>query len=218
MTDQENPDRIRGQWSLRLAIALCVGVIVVCISLYVAWQNAIEAPAARFQQYYTQRELKSLGAAISDYEKRFGGPPHSINDLGSTNEGSYILNARLDGDGWHRPFIFSLSGTDAVAISYGLDGKPGGFGLDCDLTSTNWAPRESRPTFQQFLYDMPTGGMIKTSIACGVLTFLLALFTIKVPPLTRPAISSFALRIILTTIAAAFVATIITGLHVPSGH
>ena len=208
----------QGPKVFRLLAALIVGLAVLCISLYVAWQNAIDAPLARMQQFYTQRELEGLGAAISEYEKRLGKAPHSINDLGATNDDSYVLNARLAGDGWHKPFIFSVSETNAVAISYGRDGKPGGVGLDCDLSSTNWSPAESRPTFQQFLYDMPTRGMIKSSFGCAALSFLLALFTTKAPPFTRSGIWRFALKIILVTVAAAFVATVITGLHVPSGH
>lgn len=217
MTDQQNPSRTRTQLGFRVAVALFVGLIVVCISMYVGWQNAVEAPAARIQQWMTQEELRSIGKAISTYQTRRGRPPQSINNLDQGGD-LLITQAQSDGDGWRRPFIFSVSGTNAIAISYGRDGKPGGLGLDCDLSSTNWAPTEARPTLQQFFYGMPTGGMIKASIACGVLVFFLALFTLRVPALTRSALLYLVLKIILITIAAAFVATIITALHVPSGH
>lgn len=205
-------------WVFRFIVASGVWAVVTGISLLVAWQNAIDAPAARIQQYLTQDELRDLAKANLDYQKKFGEPARSISDLEKMTNDLVVFDTQSDGDGWHHPFVFSVSGTNVTITSYGRDGKPGGIGLDCDLTTANWAPPEARPTFEQFVYDMPTGGMIKTSIACGGLAFLLALFTIKIPTLSRSGFLRLALRLILTTIAAAFVATIITGLHVPSGH
>jgi hypothetical protein len=45
-------------------------------------------------------------------------------------------------DGWGRPFLYSTDGAKFVITSLGRDGKPGGLGLDCDLSTTNTWPAE----------------------------------------------------------------------------
>jgi hypothetical protein len=113
--------------------------------------------------------------------------------------------------------VVSIDGTNLLATSYGRDGKPGGEGLDCDLTSLNPKPAGSLLTFKQFLSERLARGMVITCFVCGGLTFLLSLVTVKLPA-SRTGWTAAILKIGVTIIAAAFVASMIAALHIPSGH
>jgi hypothetical protein len=182
--------------------------------------NVWDATSAHPQQDLTKYELETMGETIESYRQKFHVYPRSMGDLapmltnqlGDFGPGGEFL------DGWQRPFIFLDEGTNCVVISYGRDGKAGGNGLDYDLTSKNPNPKEARPTFKQFLYEMPTGGMIKSCLACGVLAALLAAFTVKVPDFSRQGVVSLAAKLGVTAICAVMVAVFISILHIPSGH
>jgi hypothetical protein len=121
-------------------------------------------------------------------------------------------------DGWGRPLLFTVDRSNLVATSYGRDGRSGGVGLDCDLTSTNWTPSEAKPTFKQFLYAMPTGGMVTSAVVSGAFGFLIAVFVIKSEDFESENSLSFLGKLAAIVICATFIAVVITVLHVPSGH
>jgi hypothetical protein len=121
-------------------------------------------------------------------------------------------------DGWGRALLFTVNQSNLVATSYGRDGKSGGSGLDCDLTTINWKPKEARPTFKQFLYAMPTGGMVASAVASGAFGFLIAVFIIKSEDFESENFFSFVGKLAAILICATFIAVVITALHVPSGH
>jgi hypothetical protein len=220
----KNPTRQNGlRLGLRLLAALGLGAAVASISLCVSWRETFGSmDAAHPQQRLTQYYLRSIKRDISIYETTFGSAPKSSTDLLKLT--TAYLNADSDTagpplDGWHRPFLFTNTGAALIALSYGRDGKPGGQGLDFDLTTTNiFDAQARRPTFGQFLHDMPTAGMINSCFACAALTFLLACFTIKLPEINRQSLLGLAFQLLATLIAASFVASIIAGLHIPSGH
>jgi Type II secretion system (T2SS), protein G len=210
--------KAESKWVLRILAGLGVWLAVTGISLYVAWGNASNSKYTWFEQYITQRNLAIIAKAIPKYHDQFGVSPNSMGDL------MKLTNSFPDGpeggfpDGWGRPFIFSHNGTDVLVTSYGRDGKPGGKGLDCDLTSANWKPEDARPTFEQFLHGMRAGGMINSSIICGGLAFALTVFTIRIPDVNRERIVILAAKLFFTLVAASIVASFITALHIPSGH
>jgi hypothetical protein len=160
------------------------------------------------------------------YQQKHNALPRSLGQLRTTGQSlpfteDVVIVDEGKGvilDGWHRPFLCSSDGTNFLVTSYGRDGKPGGAGLDCDLTNKNRYPRESLPTFLQFVFDMEMGGIVGTCVVCGVLTFLLSLFTIKSTDLTRQGIVVLGAKIGATVIGAVIVAVIISALHIPSGH
>jgi hypothetical protein len=211
-------EETRGPIILRLLVASIVWLAVSGISLHVAWRNAGEADAARQEQYITQLQLEDIDAAITQFKQHHGATPHSIEDVLSRTNLNYWRLQGSNVDGWKRPFAYSYDGTNFLVTSYGRDGKRGGIGLDCDLTNKDWKPKQATPTFAQFLFYMPTRGMINTCIVCGGLAFLLAIFTIRVPHLHSPELFPIVLQIVATIIGALIVTVFISALHIPSGH
>ena len=57
--------------------------------------------------------------------------------------------------------------------------------------------------------------MIWSCLFCGGLTFVLALLTIKLPEINRRSLLALAFKLLVTLIAASFVASVIAGLHIP---
>jgi len=165
--------------------------------------------------------LQTFSNSIAAYQKKYHTTPASIDQLKAmTNEvpdSEYLPFEGLK-DGWRNPYIITNYGSNLVVISYGRDGKPGGTGVDCDLTSVNPHPLESVPTFSQFWANPEMGGMIKSSIICGVLAGILSLFTIRIPALNRRTLLVLALKLFLTLIGTLYITSIITAVHVPSGH
>jgi hypothetical protein len=200
----------------RIALGAIVWSIITAISLYVGWQNACKSDAARFEQYITQRYLKDIAKAVGEYRQTYGTDPTSADDLARMT--NLAFTAENNVDGWRRALVFTFVNSNLVATSYGHDGKPGGVGLDCDLTSVNWAPKEAKPTFKQFLSVMPTGGMITSAVVSGALGFLIAVFVVKSDDFEGDNFLSLIGKLAAILICATFIAVVITALHVPSGH
>ena len=112
--------------------------------------------------------------------------------------------------------LLSTNTTTLVVTSYGRDGKPGGIGLDYDLTTENPDPKEARPTFQQFLHEMPTKGMILSCFVCGGFAGLLSFLIVKIPGLSRYEMIKLAFKLVVMVLAAVFMASVIAGLHIPT--
>lgn len=211
---------IRKHLLLRLLIAGCVWLIISGISLHVAWQQANHS-IAWYQQRETQGRLKDIGKAITAYEKKFNVAPNTFEQLRTMTNDVPELEYYSDDefvDGWRRPFIFSNTGMNCLVISYGQDAKPGGKGIDCDLTSDDPYLKESSPTFAQFWSNKDCEGMIDWSFICGGLAALLSLLTVGVPDLTIRGLIILALSLCATLIGTFYVTSIITLLHIPSGH
>jgi ribosomal protein L40E len=199
----------------RISLGAVVWSIITGISLYVGWQNACDSPAARLEQYQTQRRLKEIATAVSEYRQTYAANPTSANDLAKMTNHAFEGNML---DGWGRALLFTVDRSNLVATSYGRDGRSGGVGLDCDLTSTNWTSKEAKPTFKQFLYAMPTGGMVTSAAVSGAFGFLIAVFVIKSEDFGGDNFLPFIGKLAAILICAIFIAVVITVLHVPSGH
>src|ERR1017187_5846324 len=214
----------QGHLPLRFLIAGCVWLVVSGLSIYVAWQNARESEMAWFEQWWTQSELKDINRLITQYQQKSNSVPRSLDQLRSVateSDVQFDIQFNSDGkieDGWKRPFLFSSDGTNYLVTTYGRDGKLGGIWLDCDLTSKNPKPKESLPTFGQFLDNVRVRGMIESCIVCGGLAFFLCFFTIEIPELTRRGLVFLGLKLGATIIGTFIVTSFITALHIPSGH
>jgi general secretion pathway protein G len=203
----------------RLLISAFVWLAVTGLSLCVAWQNAGDAPA-NLEQWRTQYDLRRMYQSITQYQQEFHASPNSLAQLLAMTNGVPPVEERyLSFDGWKRPFLFASDGTNCLITSLGRDGKPGGRGLDCDLTNKDWRPKSSFPTFHQFLFEMPrTGGMTMSCLLCGGLAFFLCFFKARKPELTLPGFVLAGFRLGATILGAFIVAVIISALHIPSGH
>ena len=116
-------------------------------------------------------------------------------------------------DGWDRPFLYSTDGEGFLVKSYGRDGKPGGIGLDCDLSTTAPRPEVSHPTLAQFLFDLPSEGIIWTCATAGVLVFLVCLVTTKRMDLTGKSTLDTILTLAVTAAAALGASVVMSALH-----
>jgi general secretion pathway protein G len=202
---------------LRFLIAGCVWLIVSGISLETGWRNA-QGSMAWAEQRETQLELKSLDGVITTYRQQFGSDPTNFEQMQSATNFFPWMEDHKFVDLWGHPLVFSIEGTNTIIISYGRDGKPGGVGVDCDLTTKNPKPKEAIPTLGQFWENERLHGMILTALACGALAALLSFVTVRVPNFTPRGLMVAGLSLSATFVGAVIVAGIITILHIPTGH
>jgi hypothetical protein len=154
------------------------------------------------------------------YQQETGRLPASLEDLcgmeGSDRFGLFVGDDFLDG--WRRPFIYATDGTTCTVTSLGRDGKPGGVGLNCDLTQADPDPPESRPTLHQFLFDCSTGGIVATCVFTGVIASILGWVLTKPAMLDWKGAFLLTVRLAATALGAVLVAMVLAVLHIPSGH
>lgn len=216
---EPNTGKRKGLFAFRLLTALLMGFAVICLSLDVAWQHARSSLGTRGEQWLTQWRLDELNEGMNNYRSEFNAFPHSLDQLkAATNNMQRFNNEEAFVDGWKRKFVYSFEGTNGVITSYGRDGKPGGEGLDYDLENLNSEPKASKPTFYQFIFDMPIRKVITSCLAVGGIVFLLCFFTIKKPDLSRAGIVTLMVHLVIIFAGAWFVAGVISVLHLSSGH
>lgn len=192
-------------------IAILVALVIFGISLKTAWRQSSHS-IGWIDQLTTEQKLQEIAVAVAAYQQAWNACPESFEQLQSVGREFYPL------DGWNHPFVFSKEGTNCVVISYGRDGKPGGIGIDCDLTTLRPLPKESMPTFQQFWANERMRDIIRWCFICGAMAGFLSLITVRIPDLRPRGLGLLALTLLVTIIGAFFVAGIITALHVPNGH
>jgi hypothetical protein len=147
--------------------------------------------------------------------------PQSWVELRYTME-RYSFTCSEDGiplDAWGHRFLYSVKEGHPVVTSYGRDGKPGGVGFDCDLSSDDKPlPTENMPTFSQFLLHPAAKGIVSACLACGVLAFLVSLGTVNPVALHGWAIPSLIIKLAFTILGALFVAFIMSIAEIPNYH
>lgn len=140
-------------------------------------------------------------------------------------------------DWWRRPLHYWTDGTHYRVTSYGRDGRPGGVGLDYDLSSDDlesgrtsthaWPriPKQATPTFRQFLSDRgderyPGSGRMMALMCAlaGLVAFVFGFVTLGAAVQTRQGVRGTLRRLVITIVGTVFLAMIITTLHVPTGH
>lgn len=223
--------------AVRLTVATLIGLAVFLLSCLAAWRQAPEALMNNdMLDIWTRMGLSRIYSLIADRVQQGQAPPQSLRDLTPELEdlsrqihgGILIRNGNLV-DGWGRPFLYSAQGTSFTLKSYGRDGKPGGTGFDRDLDHSNdhemldyHSPtvmaNPPMPTLHQFLFELPTGGMIWGCALSGALAFLLSVILVRPAPLTWPESVILVIKIGLTILATLFFAQIIMQIHIPSGH
>jgi len=198
---------------LRLLIAFLFGGLVTWIALSAGRREA-ENSILESPQRETRHVLPMIVQAVDASCQKTHSLPRSLSQvkLGQDSDCSQIR------DGWGRPFIYTVQGTHYRVVSYGQDGKPGGVGWDADISSDNPHPPKPQMTFHNFLTSPYTQDMVKTAYISGVLAGLLCLVTVRPKTLTWRSTLGLTVQIVATLAAAAWVAMVITALHVPSGH
>ncbi len=125
-------------------------------------------------------------------------------------------------DGWGRPLLYDTDGTSWTLLSYGRDGLPGGTGMDADARpydtpqlGHDYYRNPPMPSFRQFLFELPSRGMIYSCYLSGLLATLLTAYFYRPTKMPR---TTAVIRIGLIMLASIWFATIIMQLHIPTSH
>ncbi len=148
--------------------------------------------------------------AIEEYQKEKHALPASLNAL--------QIRGGYDRDAWNRPVIYTKAGTRYTLASYGMDGKPGGVGLDADFTYDNIHPKGSRITFSQYLLYVATSELEFAACISGVLAGFLCFRVFHPDRIAKTHKVALLLQFAALLFVTAITATIITILHIPIGH
>jgi len=103
-------------------------------------------------------------------------------------------------------------------VSYGRDGKPGGIGLDEDISSTALKRVSAKLPFLQVIFHPSAQEMVGMSLLSGLLAFVVSFKIIKPDDLNRNYRLDLVFKMGVTFFATLVLAALITILHVPSGH
>ncbi len=211
----------------RLLVSLAAGLLVLLTVTYASLAQYRDW-AARRPQERTLLAILAVREAVDQYRKDKGSPPGSLDDLAGTHWSFGDRNG-YPVDGWWRLLHYQAKGDGYRIVSYGRDGKPGGVGLDYDLSSDHlgggggpdlsWVlsriPPQARPTFGQFATDRESRAMALLSLLSGLAAFTLAF---RVLGNTRKSSLSLVLQLLVTLVATVVLGFIITTVHLPSGH
>jgi general secretion pathway protein G len=205
---------------LRILIALSVGIVVAAISVRSVWLEARRSPAFTWEQRLTHDRMETIGLAMAEYQKKHDKLPASLEELLDVRPD---LSDETDGfrDYWGRPLIYSIEGSGYSLVSLGRDGKPGGTGLDWDISSADpnpWILVPTSPEAQlrlgEFLFERPTWRMVGTCLLGGLLAGLFTFGWVRSPQLSAGVV----VAVVSTIVGAAVVSVFIAALHIPTGH
>jgi len=223
----------------RLVVSLAVALAVLAIPCDVAYQQ-YWGSAARIPQEVTLVDIAKVRKAIEAYRHERHSLPKTLRGLPpAENEYVHVDESGVPFDWWRRPLHYWTNGNHYRVTSYGRDGKPGGVGFDCDLSSddlgtqqtptTSWwslakLPKQARPTFGQFLSDrgerniQGSTGMILVCALGGMAAFVLSIREIGVPMSRGEAPTRRWVRLLIAIGGTLSMALVIAAVHVPSGH
>jgi hypothetical protein len=166
----------------RLLISALIGLAVSAISCDAAYQQFCGS-YVRATQSFTMRDIGKLAKAVEAYRRERRAFPKGLKALGP--HGVLVDRNGTPTDYWYHPLHYSTDGKRYEITSYGADGRPGGAGLDCDLSSRDLArgrrtkaglwgtrsPLQATPTFRQFLTypPNPMGGSTRVALLVSAL-------------------------------------------------
>jgi hypothetical protein len=195
---------------IRVAAATNVGLVVAAIAIVVAWRDVGDTNRVRSEQWATRQAISDIKKSLQMYRETGKPLPKSLEEFRGPG-GQFLVQFKRDErgsplDGWGRPFLHSVEGREYVVTSLGRDGKPGGVGLDCDLSNLKEWPKEAVPTLGQVLGHPSTRGIIHPCLVCGVLAFLLSLATVNPRTIENQGVFPLVMQVGLTIFGALFVA------------
>ena len=205
----------------RLLISVCMGALVSGIALIAAWQELGRSISFRHEQFRTSSLQREISAAVDQYKEENGTYPIQLADLLPNEKAGYTLELVAGKgivDGWGRPFNYTFTSNDYAIISLGHDGKPGGKGVDYDLIDRTPRPPEATPTLPQFLFVLPTTGILLSCLLSGVLTSIICARSITVEKLNRTSLKRLIVSLTVTVVGAVFIALCLAAIHISSSH
>ncbi len=218
LSDRKRDSSAARRFLIACLISCVLGSTVAGLALASAWQTCNRNGLLRYAQLDTQWRLKRVGAAIYDYRLKHHSFPRSLSQLRDPADDT---TQRSEVDGWNRPFVYTVRGSDYRVVSYGRDAKPGGTGDDADLSNIAPRPPEATLPFREFFFHPQARLMVETCVVAGVLAFFLSLALLN-PTETRPrnyvGYAALALKLLVTLGATLLVAAFLAALDQPSGH
>jgi general secretion pathway protein G len=199
----------------RLVLAFVAGLIIFGIGINVTWTSS--QGHAEMLQMMTRDRMRSVNSDIQAYLKKKGKLPDSLDIVSDSPKDTifkHFQNADIS-DRWGRLFIYRITKTGYTLMSYGRDGKPGGVGVDSDITLDN---ANSEVPFLQAMDDDWTSQMIGGSAIAGTLTFFLAFFLIRPADFNRKKWGCMLAKLVPLLVVLFFLTLLIIALDVPSGH
>jgi len=132
------------QAGVTLIEMLVVVTIIALFAAYVGMRLWPQADKARVTA--AKAQISSFMSALNTYKMDVGTFPSTEQGLqalrvrpsGLTQWSGPYLEKEIPPDPWGRPYIYRYPGEhgdDPEIISYGADGKPGGEGVNADITS-----------------------------------------------------------------------------------
>lgn len=129
----------RGQAGFSLIEILIVVALIALIAGMVA--NQVFGGQDRAKVKMAQSQIAALAGKVSQFENDTGAMPQRLEELVTSSSnvkgwlGPYSKEAELK-DPWNTPFEYRTDGNRSFTItSYGADRKPGGTGVDAEISS-----------------------------------------------------------------------------------
>jgi len=152
---------------------------------------------------------------IQDYHKQNGKWPASLDVVGLDPDYPDNNDGNVWVDSWGRPYVYRLTKNGYTLMSYGRDGKPGGVGLDSDISMNN---ANSEMPFMQVMTSLWAGEMIEASVFGGLLTFFLTFFLIRPKDINPKRWGCLLAKLVPTLFVLFYLTLLIVALDYPSGH
>lgn len=194
-------------WMLwRIGLSWLVAVVVALAAL--SSLSTVHA-IGQIKQDRTRKKFTQIAQAIAEHRRGQGSLPQNLNDLPVSSI-----------DSWSRQIRYVRRGGSYYLLSLGEDGKPGGVGASCDLSSDNPNPREATLAWWQMAAQPSAGPVLVGAAVCAALTFAFVFSSIKIPQSapTSSQIAAVAVKLLAMAMFAGFIAMTVGMLDVPSGH
>jgi len=132
---------LESKW--RWAVGLIAAVVGALALLAYAVSGHSDASGAGYRSG-TEAKMDFLSTMVETYAAKYGRAPSSLVELHATFRASGEEVPTILVDMWDRPLLFAITNsvqdgegsirkTNAIIISYGADGIPGGVGEDRDI-------------------------------------------------------------------------------------
>jgi len=197
----------------RLVLSSIAGLIIFGIGINATWTSS--QGHAPLLQRMTRKYMGIVDSDIQAYHKKHGKWPASLNVVGLDPDFPDNNDGNVWVDSWGRPYVYRVTKNSYSLMSYGRDGKPGGVGLDSDISMHN---ANSEMPFLQAMTDPWASEMIEASVFGGLLTFFLTFFLIRPADLNREKWGCLLAKLAPTLIVLFYLTLLIVALDYPSGH
>lgn len=173
-------------WLKRFVGASALAAATYGLAWVSAWLQARDAMFADIGRSVTERNLRSIDAALKDLVLNGKPLPRqlTIDELPLLSGTSQVDDQGRAVDGWNHLLLYQAEGNAFTITSLGRDGRPGGVGIDCDRTNSQLNPPEAGIPFGQFWRVLASPQVVLSCQLCALVVFLLGL---TAWPTRRPA-------------------------------